>query len=316
MTTCADIRKNLSLYLYGDLDFTSEEALETHLEACESCRCALDHERAWHQALNADSAEVPLDLLSNCREELRDTLSVIREKKEAKWIGWLDSLGFRTSSWSTRVATASLLIFLGFGLSRLTDRYGLPLFRGNSGPATEMGMIDPIRSHVRLIQPSEGNRVQLVVDEVREHVISGNMDDDRVRQFLVAATKDPTDPVIRVESVDLLRKQAGDDVRDTLLDVVQHDGNAGVRLKALQGLGRFADDPDARRVIVSLLKHDQSPDVRTQAIDLLLPSEGGIPLSRQMIDTLESVVQSDPDDYVRMQCQRALHATNVSVDVY
>jgi hypothetical protein len=312
--TCADVRNNLSLYLYGDLDFTCEEAFEAHLDGCEACRSALDQERFWHEAVSASSAEAPLDLLSRCREEFRETVSVIREEKQPQWIKWLDSLGFRSSSWSTRLATASLLICLGFGLSRLTDHYGLPLF--HDGSANEMGMIEPLRSRVRLIEPSEGNRVQLVVDEIREHVISGTINDDRVRQLLLAAAKDPTDPAIRVDSVELLNQQQGDDIRDALLDVVAHDPNPGVRLKALQGLGRFAEDASTRRTIVSLLQHDQSPDVRTQAIDLLLPSQAGSPLSPQMIDMLQSVVQSDPDDYVRMQCQRALHATNVSIDVY
>jgi HEAT repeat protein/putative zinc finger protein len=312
--TCADVRNNLSLYLYGDLDFTSEEALETHLDGCESCRATLEQERSWHDAVSASSTEVPLDLLSRCREELRDTVSVIREEKQPQWIKWLDSLGFRGSSWSTRLATASLLICLGFGLSRLTDHYGLPLF--HDGSTTEMSLVEPLRSRVRLIEPSEGNRVQLVVDEIREHVVSGTVNDDRVRQLLLAAAKDPTDPAIRVDSVELLNQQPGDDIHEALLDVVKHDPNPGVRLKALQGLGRFADDTSTRRAIVSLLQHDQSPDVRTQAIDLLLPSQAGSPLSPQMIDMLQSVVQSDPDDYVRMQCQRALHATNVSIDVY
>ena len=312
--TCADVRKQLSLYLYSDLDFTTEEAVEAHLNGCEACRAALDEERLWHEAVSAGSMEVPLDLLSQCREELRETLTAIHEKKEPKWIGWLDSLGFRASSWSMRLATASLLVFLGFSLSHLAERYGLPLFNEHAG--TEMGMIDPLHSRVRLIEPGQGNRVQLVVDEVREHVISGSINDDRVRQLLLAAAKDPTDPAIRVDSVELLRQQPGDDIRNALLDVVAHDPNAGVRLKALQGLGRFADDETTRRTIVSLLKHDQSPDVRTQAIDMLLPLEGAAPMSRQFIDTLQSVLESDPDDYVRMQCQRALQATNVSVDVY
>lgn len=312
--TCADVRNNLSLYLYGDLDFTGEEAFEAHLDGCESCRVALDQERSWHDAVSASSTEAPLDLLSRCREELRETVSVIREEKQPQWIKWLDSLGFRGSSWSTRLATASLLICLGFGLSRLTDHYGLPLF--HDGSTTEMSLVEPLRSRVRLIEPSEGNRVQLVVDEIREHVVSGTVNDDRVRQLLLAAAKDPTDPAIRVDSVELLNQQPGDDIREALLDVVKHDPNPGVRLKALQGLGRFADDTSTRRAIVSLLQHDQSPDVRTQAIDLLLPSQAGSPLSPQMIDMLQSVVQSDPDDYVRMQCQRALHATNVSIDVY
>ena len=35
---CEDVRKSLALYLYGELPFEEEEALESHLDACEACR--------------------------------------------------------------------------------------------------------------------------------------------------------------------------------------------------------------------------------------------------------------------------------------
>jgi hypothetical protein len=313
--TCDEARQNFSLLLYGELDFTTEELVEQHVASCVECQTALAVERRWHEAVATESADVPLDLLSHCREELRDSLSVIRETRQPAWIRWLDSLGFRSNAWSMRLATASLLVCLGFGLSRLLDRHGLPNPGIADGFTSEMNLMDPVRAHVRLIEPDGDDRVQLVVDEVREHILLGSLNDRRIRQLLLDASKDPTDPTIRVDSVEMLKDIDGDDVREALFDTAQHDPNAGVRLKALQALSRSMDDNSTRRTVLFVLSHDQSPDVRTQAIDLLVAPQSGN-LTPQLADVLQSVMRSDPDQYIRMRCRQALTSSRGDVPVY
>ena len=61
--TCQQVQKDLSLYLYGELDFAREEELETHLSECAFCQRALAREKEWHTAANAERMDVPLDLL-------------------------------------------------------------------------------------------------------------------------------------------------------------------------------------------------------------------------------------------------------------
>jgi HEAT repeat protein len=166
-----------------------------------------------------------------------------------------------------------------------------------------------------MIEPSGDDSVRLVVDEIREHVISGSPDDDRIRRLLVAATKDPTDPTIRVDSLEVLKRSDAEDVRDVLLDSVQHDPNAGVRLKALEALSRFSDDSTTRRTLISVLSQDDNPDVRTQAIELLV-SPQDVALPPQLTHVLENMMRSDPDQYIRMRCRQALQGSHSSFHVY
>ncbi len=58
--TCHQVQTNLSLFLYGDLDFATEDALEEHLAECPACQLALDREKAWHANLNAERADLPV----------------------------------------------------------------------------------------------------------------------------------------------------------------------------------------------------------------------------------------------------------------
>lgn len=314
--TCAEVRQSLSLYLYSELDFAAEEAIEQHLAGCAECAAALAEECEWHEAASEQRTEPPLALLTECRDQLRDAVSVMRESREPAWIRWLDSLGFRSNAWSMRIATASLLICLGFGASRLLDRHELPSPGIADGFTSEMNLFDPVRAHVRLIEPSGDDRVQLVVDEVREHIVSGSLADSRIRRLLLAASKDPTDPTIRVDSVEMLKDADGDDIREALFDTAQHDPNAGVRLKAIEALSRFANDASTRRTLLFVLSHDQSPDVRTQAIDLLVAPEMPGGLSPQLADALQTVMHSDPDQYIRMRCRQALKVPHKAVPVY
>jgi hypothetical protein len=310
---------NLSLYLYGELDFSEEEELEQHLTECALCKRALEREKAWHTAMKAEQVDVPLELLSDCRTELKAALPSARiAKKEqgSSWWHWVSQLGFSPSAWSTRIAVASFLVFVGFSAGRWIDRHGLP--GGiSAGSVSEAGFFDPSTGHVRDIQPSGDNRVRIIFDQVREHEITGQMDDQGIRRVLIAASKDTADPGIRVDSVEILNDQDGSDVRDALIYAARHDPNAGVRLKALEGLRRFVEDPTTRQNVAFVLQHDDNSDVRSQAIDILAPTEGKVQLSPELAGALQEIVRSEQgDDYLRARCMQLLRGVTALPEDY
>ncbi|MGI9070201.1 MAG: HEAT repeat domain-containing protein [Bryobacteraceae bacterium] len=317
--TCPQVQINVSLYLYGELNFSEEEAFEQHLTECSVCKRALEREKAWHSMVNAEQVDVPLEFLSACRTELKAALPSSRvEKNELSfsWRRWGRQLGFSLSAWSARTAVASFLVLSGFTAGRWVDRHGLPGALSGIG-GSEAGLFDPSTAHIRDIQPSDDNRVRIIFDQVHEREITGRMDDQGVRQWLIAASKDPSDPGIRVDSVEILNNQNGSDVRNALIYAVQHDPNAGVRLKALEGLGRFADDPAIRESLAFVLQHDDNSAVRSQVIDVLAPRAGKTELSPQLTGTLQEIVRSEQsDDYVRMRCMQLLVEMNALPDVY
>ena len=63
------------------------------------------------------------------------------------------------------------------------------------------------------------------------------------------------------------------DFRDALIFAVEHDQNAGVRMKAMDGLKPFAREPEVRSALTQVLLSDSNPGLRTQAIDLLVERE-------------------------------------------
>jgi hypothetical protein len=314
---CHDAQADLSPYLYGELDFASEENLEEHLSGCAFCQRALESEKAWHTALNAERRDVPLDLLARCRQDLRSAFSseVKLRAINPLWRRWLDGLDFSGRRWSWQIALASFLLFVGFTFARWVDRNGWPGGVDRGGLVT-MGVLNPT-ARIRDIQPDDAGNVRITVEQVRQGEVTGSAADENVRRLLLAATRESADPGIRVYSVEVLTSQSGDDVRDALLNSVLHDPNAAVRLKAIEGLQRFAADSTSRSALRYVLEHDDNPGVRSQAIEILAPRDGRLALTPELAGTLQDIVRSDDsDDYVRTRCLEVLRQINAPVDVY
>ena len=309
----------LSLYLYGDLDFAQEDELERHLNGCELCRIALAREKAWHAVLNSERRDAPWELLSECRRDLKAAVAELgpnRKLSSGIRSRWFESFGFSAPGWSMKLALASFLVFIGFSAGRYIDRNGLP-GGAELGNIATAGLIGSPNVHIRDIQPGDNNRVRIIVDQVQEREVTGQIDDQGVRELLLAAAKDPSDPGIRVDSVEILNGQNGNDIRDALLNSVRRDPNAAVRLKALEGLRRFTDDPATRDTLKFVLEHDNNAGVRSEAIDALLPANRSIGFNPDLARTLQDVMRSEQDDdYVRMRCLQVLSSMRAQLGVY
>jgi len=310
---CHQVQNELSLYLYGELDFAREEAVEQHLAECAFCMHALEREKAWHASLHSENQDVALDLLSRCRRELSANLAREKASAPAKISVWRRFRSrFETSSlrWSSSLTYASFLVLLGFGAGRVAKEGVLPdsLFGGVNSASLLGG-----NTRVRDVQPSQDGRVRLFIEKVSEGEMLVSPDDPQVRELLVAATKDPENAAVRVESVQILTGRDGADVRDALIYSVRHDPNAAVRLKALEGLRHFSEDPATREALTYTLQHDGDPSVRSEAIDVLAPEGNRMDFTPDLIDTLRDLAASgQDDDYVRLRSRQLLQGMQIA----
>jgi HEAT repeats/Putative zinc-finger len=309
---CEEARDAMPLFLYGELPFEDEEKVELHIDECAECRTALGKQQALFQAIDAGRMVPSEELLEDCRAELRERLeregfARERERNDGFW----DKLrqGFTIHfhflpGWA-QVGGALAMLALGFTAARVAPG-------SLGGPWTVAGMAEPMTSRVRYVEPTEGGRVQIVLDETRQRVLSGSIEDQSIQRLLLAAAKDPSDAGLRVESVDLLKNRPQSaEVRGALLYALQHDPNAGVRLKALDGLKEFANDPETRQTLTQVLLKDDNPGVRTEVIDLLIQHR-----SDAMVGVLQELMGKENNDYIRMRCQKALNEMNASVETY
>jgi len=304
---CEEVRTTLPLFLYGELSFEEEERLEVHIDECDACRGALVREKALFQSLDAAEMVPSQRLLDQCRAELRQRLAHAEPERTNFWDKLRQgfTIHFHFAPGFAQPVGALAMLIAGFVAARMMPP-SLLAFHSSAG------LVEPISSRVRYVEPVGQGKVQIVVDETRQHVLSGNLDDQSIQRLLFAAAKDPSDAGLRVESVDLLKtRPQSAEVRNALLSALQHDPNAGVRLKALDGLKEFADDPQTRQTLTQVLLKDDNPGVRTQVIDLLIQHHSG-----SMVGVLQELMAKEDNGYIRMRCQKALHDMNASAETY
>jgi HEAT repeats/Putative zinc-finger len=307
---CDEAARLLPLYLYGELSFDEEERLELHLDGCELCRAEVDRQRRLNDLLDSAGARMDDGMLTSARLESRARLRREPRVHEGWWthLGEMFSIRFAPAPVLAQSMGAVALVALGFLGARVVP---LGSFT-RSGSSSVADVLDPVASRVRYVEPGDAGRVQIVIEETQRHTLSGRVEDEPIRQWLMTATKDPSDAGVRVQSVELLKSQCGSaDIRNVLLYALQHDPNAGVRLKALDGLKEFASDPETKQVLTRVLLADSNPGVRTQVVDLLVQHR-----EDQMVGVLQELLSRESNGYIRQRCERALHDMNASPETY
>jgi hypothetical protein len=92
-------------------------------------------------------------------------------------------------------------------------------------------------------------------------------------------------------------------VRDALIYALRYDSNPGVRLKALDGLGKFVkDDVRVRDVVLEALVNDACPGVRTEALHLIEP----VKADGSVRGVLMALAAKDQNQYIKSQARTML----------
>lgn len=295
--TCQQVREQLPLFIYGELSFEEEERIEQHLEGCLECREAAERERAWHLALDRSFVTPPPQLLAQCRAALSERLDGAAPRSQP-WLGRI------LPRWSWKPASALALISAGFVCARL-----IPY---DPGQTPVLSPPEPVAAQVRYLEPDPSGKVRIVLDETRQRVLTGSLEDDRIRRLLLTAASASPDPGLRAISMDVLRARTeSPEVREALLHALRSDPNPGVRLKALDALRPYASDSRVRAVLAQVLLSDENAGVRIQAIDLLTQHK-----ELELAGVLQELLHKEDNVYVRDRCQKALREMNASLETF
>ena len=207
-----------------------------------------------------------------------------------------------------RPAGALALLAIGFVSARLVP----PFQSGAVNIASSGNTPDVVATRVRYVEPGANGGVNIVLEETRQRRVAGQLSDERVRNLLLSAAQDATDPGLRVESVELLKQESDAAiVRTALASALRGDPNPGVRLKALEALKPYSRDPEVRRVLSHVLLNDDNAGIRTQAVDLLIQNR-----EQEMVGVLQELMRREDNDYIRLRTQRVLREMNASVDTF
>ena len=330
---CEIAHERIVAAAYGELPDEQIHELERHMTDCQECEAERKQLLALKVLVDAYPVmEVDANLVARSRLKLEEALDSLPARH------WYEVLGQRLLNNFARLqgapVAAALLLVAGIGAGSLGG-YELAANRASRAAylaataqahAAKVGSVLNEASGVQaLASPAEfGNiasvssivkrpnseMVEVSYNQVVPQRIEGSLDDPAIRQLLMLASQNSTSAGGRDNSVELLASEckAGHScqpagIRDALMVALRYDRNAGVRLKALQGLEPYvAEDVRVRNAVLEALMNDSDLRVRTAAINIVEPVEADTSV-RQV---LNSVSNSDRNLHIRTVSRQAL----------
>jgi anti-sigma factor RsiW len=322
---CKVAQERIVAAAYGELAGEQAQELERHLAGCAECGLEQEQLLALKELAGANPVMEPdANLVARSRLKLDAALDALPARR------WHEQLGQRIrNNFALLMAApvaACLLLMAGVGAGLLggtelaAHRAGHTAAvqataawatsaqapRAQAQPDTSAGIAAPseIANISSIVREPNSHRVEVRYNQVVPQRIEGSLDDPAIRQLLMLASENATSTGVRTDSVGLMaaeckaghgcQKAAG--IRDALMVALRYDKNADVRAKALQGLEPYvAEDVRVRDAVLEALMNDGDPQIRTAAINILVPVEGDTSV-RQV---LHSVVNTDRNPYIR-----------------
>jgi hypothetical protein len=313
--TCLDATKEIPNYCYGEISSETEEALESHLAVCSDCQKELARHRKFLELLDERDAMVDAGLLVECRNNLSRAVRqqiAVESSHTAGWRGWhrageyLRDLSRVHIPFRIPVGAMALMALGFFGARYTPEKFG----------GVREALAEPMFSSVRSVEPNASGQVQIAVDQTRRRLVSGTLQDPSIQELLVSGVTDGSNPTVRLRSIQILHEAPSNNadseqVRHALIDALDGDPSADVRLKALDGLKQFAADAAVRKALTNTLRKDDDPNVRIQAIDLLAAHHDD-----SIVGVLQNLIQREDNGYVRGQMKNLLDQFNASPGTY
>src|SRR5260221_7507300 len=305
---CDWVRQNVLFYVYNELEDDARYEVEQHLARCSECATELKAARKLHAAL----AEMPVaeptpNLLAASRMRLQEAVETTQPG------GFWQRVICEPGTWLRQIrmapALAAVIFIVGFG-GGIGATYNFVANRApiidvvndeHSKTPTAEASIAGIRS---VTQEPGSNQVSIKYDTVSTQEAQGSLNDQRIQQLLLFATRNNYNSGVRMDSVDLLTQTPNDTrVREALLYALRYDSNPGVRLKAIEGLGSYVkNDVRVRDAVLEALVNDSNPGLRTQALHLLEP----VRADSSVRVVLQKLAENDQNLYIRTQARNVL----------
>jgi hypothetical protein len=302
---CQSARDCIVLLNYGELPDELAGVLEQHLTGCEDCREELEAFQGFEERLATMPVLEPSpNLLAQSRMRLDDALDMIPPH------GFLTQLKMNCYRWLGHVqsapALATLLLGVGFLSGNFTHRYQVahaPKPKATvivKGPDSG-GVVANVTG---IVQTPNSELVQVNYNRIVPESMEGSLDSPEIRNLLLVGTNAAATDRVRMNSVSLLTDECkaghectlstdGKGIVPTLMVSLRYDRDAGVRMKALEGLKRFVGQDRHVR------------DAVLEAIGLLEPVQSDSSVQQ----VLRTVSTQDANPYIRTVSFNALQSS-------
>ena len=302
---CEWVQENILLHIYNELPDDARYELEQHVARCGECAAELKATRQFHTAISQFPVDEPSpNLIAASRMRLQESL------ESAEQGGFWQRLVFDPGAWLRPIrlapALAAAIFIVGFA-GGIGATYQVMNGRNPVEPLAAPPNESSITGIQSISQQPGSSQISIKYNTVSTQEAQGSLNDQRIQQLLLFATRNNYNSGVRMDSVDLLTQAPNDTrVREALLYALRYDSNPGVRLKAIEGLGSYVkNDVRVRDAVLEALVNDSNPGVRGQAIDLLEP----VRADSSVRVVLQRLAENDQNQYIRSQARNVLAQT-------
>ena len=336
---CQEIEQLAVLYACDELDFAARLAVDAHAAQCANCSAVVSREARLHQEISsfdqpADSLDRSGLLLAQCRNQLAEALDdQVARANQPGWSALFSPLAWWTGLRDTLVyhpaMSMAALVVVGFlaGVAGQRMPFVTPITTTATAPTatamtasaqpkvTEQQLQSAGSANVAWVTPSESRTPTVQVQFMSQAPMNivGSPDDADVQRALrfVLANGHRFDATARMDSLDVLRTRCADsDVRHAVCAAALSDPYPGVRIKALQALQGFDQDPTVQQTMIDALQNDDNPSVRVEAINHVISSlhakNSAGTVDPNLVAVLRDRVRNDPNNFIRLQSAAAL----------
>jgi len=299
---CEWVQENILLHIYNELPDDARYELQQHVARCAECAAELKASRQLHASLSQFPVEEPSpNLVAASRMRLQEALETTEQG------GFWQRLVFDPGAWLRPIKLAPALaaaIFIAGFAGGIGATYQVMNGRNPVGPFVAAPAESSITGIQSITQQPGSSEITIRYNTVSTQETQGLLNDQRIQQLLLFATRNNYNSGVRMDSVDLLTQAPNDShVREALIYALRYDSNPGVRLKAVESLGPYVkNDTRVRDVMLEALLNDANPGVRAQALHLLQPCWADTSVRA----VLQRLARSDQNQYIQSQARSVM----------
>ncbi len=319
-----EYREMIYLLANNELNANEKSLMEKHIEVCESCRAEYEEQLKLKTFLSGDKESDSFEqLLNEARLDLHTTLRLEKIKMSSGDNFSAKLMSFFAQPYKFSIASAAILVagvFIGFLI------FNNPI-KENQNPIaqlTDNSNIQPAKNSVNLLQDNtritnlrfinqnlKSGEVEFTFDAVKPMTIKGNVNDQKIQNILTYSMLNEQNPGIRLSSINAISNnqpgQLDNDVKKALISVVKFDNNPGVRREALKLLQKYPYDEKLKETFLYVLLHDSTSGNRIEAINSLVQAKNnGHTFDKNEMSIFQKTMQTDDNNYIRYRARNVV----------
>jgi hypothetical protein len=301
-----------TLSVYEELKTDEQSQLLHHLIGCPECLADFEEKRKLKQILTEHKLKEPDPaLLNQARRELRIALANNYKKKFIS--GLFDVLGsFFSSNYKLILAGASMVIigfFLGkFIFSSNTSQNSLSFVANSKDLIKNNAQITNVKFADNI---AVGGEVEFSFDAVSPVHVKGNINDPKIQNIISLAMVNGDNPGVRLNSINLINSNTSGvidkDIRLAVINVIKNDPNPGVRREALKLMKKIPYDDEIKSTLLYVLQFDKNTSMRIESINLLMDAQKeGHNFSKDDLNIFRTKLKQDNNVYIQYRVKSVL----------